>query len=116
MLIEKTMLNPMRKIPHLLMALMLFLRWPAQNAQAEQVILSVPLIPQQTDNWCWATTLQMTVMHTGTVVTQCSQANALFVRNDCCNVPTPAACIKGGWPDYARLNYNSAKTAMGTAL
>jgi hypothetical protein len=110
------MLNLMRKIPHLLTALVLFLALPAQDARAAQVILQVPLFGQQTEMWCWATTLQMSVVHTGTVVSQCSQANARFGRNDCCNVPTPATCIQGGWPDYNRLNYNSVITPWGTAL
>jgi hypothetical protein len=110
------MLNPMRKLSFLLMALTLFLGFPVRDAHAEVVTLPTPLLGQQTGMWCWATTLQMSVSHTGTAVTQCSQANARFGRNDCCNNPTPASCVQGGWPDYNRVNYNSATSPWGTAL
>src|SRR3954462_15520014 len=110
------MLNPMRKFSFLLMVLTLVAGLPVRNAHAEVVTLPVPLIGQQTNQWCWATTLQMSVSHTGTAVTQCSQANARLARADCCNNPTPAACVQPGWPDYNRVNYNSAVTPTGTAL
>jgi Papain-like cysteine protease AvrRpt2 len=110
------MLNPMRKLSFLLMILTLVVGLPVREARAEVVTLAVPLIGQQTGMWCWATTLQMSVALSGTAVTQCSQANARFGRADCCNAPTPDACIQGGWPDYNRVNYNSATTAVGTAL
>lgn len=110
------MLNPMRKLSLLLMALTLFIGLPVRDARAETVLLQVPLIGQKTNMWCWASTLEMSVALTGAAVSQCSQSNAKFNRNDCCNTPTPAACINGGWPDYDRVNYNSAKTAWGVAL
>lgn len=110
------MLNPMRKSPFLLMTLMLLTGLLAREARAETVTLPVPLIGQQTNMWCWATTLQMSVTHTGTAINQCSQANARFGRADCCNVPTPAACIQGGWPDYPRVNYNRVESAWGVPL
>jgi hypothetical protein len=110
------MLNPMRKLSFLLMALTLFIGFPVRDARAEEVKVPTPLLGQQTEMWCWATSLQMSVSHTGTAVTQCSQANARFGRADCCNNPTPAGCIQGGWPDYNRVNYNSAESVWGTAL
>jgi hypothetical protein len=106
----------MRKLSFLLMVLTLVVGLPARNAHAEVVTLAVPLFGQQTGMWCWATTLQMSVALTGAAVTQCSQANARFGRADCCNAPAPDACAQGGWPDYNRVNYNSATSAWGVAL
>ena len=88
----------------------------AGSAQAQERTLPVKLVGQQTNSWCWATTLQMSVALSATIAPQCAQANARFGRNDCCNSPTPASCIQGGWPDYARVNHNSMTTAWGTAL
>jgi hypothetical protein len=88
----------------------------ASSAQAQEKKLAITPTGQKTNMWCWATTLQMSVSVSGTAVTQCSQADAKFGRNDCCNLPTPAACINGGWPDYARITYNSLTTPWGTAL
>jgi hypothetical protein len=114
--LEKIMLNLMRKLSFPLVVLTLVLGFPVRDAHAEVVTVAAPLMGQQTNMWCWATTLQMSVALTGTAVTQCSQANARFGRADCCNSPTPAACVEGGWPDYNRVNYNSATTAWGVAL
>ena len=86
------------------------------SAQADERKLGVSITGQKTNMWCWATTLQMSVGLTGTEVTQCSQANARLGRNDCCNSPAPAACVQGGWPDYARVDYNSLQTNWGAAL
>jgi hypothetical protein len=36
----------------------------------------------------------------GATVEQCSQANIHFGRADCCQSPTPKACINGGHADY----------------
>lgn len=110
------MLNLMRKRSFLLTALTLFFSFPFWDARAEVATVPAPLVGQQTGMWCWATTLQMSVSHTGTAVTQCSQANARFGRADCCNNPTPASCVQGGWPDYARVNYNSAESVWGVPL
>jgi len=88
----------------------------AGSAQAQEKKLGVTLIGQQTDMWCWATSGQMIMGFGGTNVTQCSEANAYLLRNDCCTSPTPAACIKGGWPEYDRWNYFFVWTPWGNAL
>jgi hypothetical protein len=50
--------------------------------------------------WCWAASGEMTTEYiAGGDVQQCAEANRSFGRNDCCNSPTPAACVVGGWPD-----------------
>ena len=62
--------------------------------------LPVTLRPQETSMWCWAAGGEMTAEYiAGGNVQQCVEANARFGRTDCCNSPTPAACIVGGWPD-----------------
>ena len=62
--------------------------------------LPVPLRPQETGMWCWAASGEMTAEYIGGGnVQQCAEANARFGRTDCCNSPTPAACVLGGWPD-----------------
>jgi len=62
--------------------------------------LPVTLISQETSMWCWAASGEMTAEYiAGGNVQQCVEANARFGRTDCCNSPTPTACIEGGWPD-----------------
>jgi hypothetical protein len=62
--------------------------------------LPVALRPQETSMWCWAASGEMTAEYIGGGnVQQCTEANRRFGRTDCCNSPTPAACVVGGWPD-----------------
>jgi hypothetical protein len=62
--------------------------------------LPVTLRPQETSMWCWAASGEMTAEYIGGGnVQQCAEANRRFGRTDCCNSPTPAACVTGGWPD-----------------
>jgi hypothetical protein len=62
--------------------------------------LPVALRPQETNMWCWAASGEMTAEYVaGGNVQQCAEANRRFSRTDCCNSPTPAACVLGGWPD-----------------
>jgi hypothetical protein len=62
--------------------------------------LPVAMRPQETSMWCWAASGEMTAEYIGGGnVQQCAEANRRFGRNDCCNSPTPAACVVGGWPD-----------------
>lgn len=90
------------------------------RAQAANRVLDVLLIGQETNQWCWAATAQMTTKFAGVTVKQCNQceqANTRFGHNDCCNSPTPATCIQPGWPDYTTLGFNTPTTTQsGTAL
>jgi hypothetical protein len=62
--------------------------------------LSVALLAQETNMWCWAASGEMTSEYiAGGDVQQCAAANTRFGRTDCCTSPTPTACIVGGWPD-----------------
>lgn len=67
--------------------------------------LPVNLYPQQTSNWCWAASGEMVMKYLGGMVSQCEQANQRFGRTDCCNSPTPSACINGGWPEFWRYGF-----------
>lgn len=73
----------------------------------------VPLNGQQTSMWCWAASGQMTMnfLHPASAVQQCDEANKRFGHTDCCNSPTPNACVNGGWPEYGKYNFSSATTA-----
>jgi hypothetical protein len=51
----------------------------------------------------------------GTDVTQCDEANKEFGRSDCCNSPTPGACIQGGWPEFNKYGFTFTRTS-NTAL
>lgn len=77
--------------------------------------LNVTLRPQQTDMWCWAASAQMVMEYLGKSVAQCTQANNEFNRSDCCNTPTPAACISGGWPQFNIYGF-SFQTTQNAAL
>ena len=75
--------------------------------------LPVTLRPQETSMWCWAASGEMTAEYiAGGNVQQCAEANRRFGRNDCCNSPTPAACVVGGWPDqlYTAANLTWDRT------
>lgn len=80
--------------------------------------LPVALRPQETSMWCWAASGEMTAEYiAGGDIQQCAEANRRFGRNDCCNSPTPTACIVGGWPDQlysaAGLTYDrTSDTAL----
>lgn len=79
-------------------------------------VLAVPLDAQQTSMWCWAAGGEMTMDFLGGAVDQCDEANKRFNRTDCCNNPVPAACVNGGWPEYAKYNFSADETTWGTAL
>jgi hypothetical protein len=51
--------------------------------------------PQETDNWCWASSSQMVLEYFGRHVTQSEMANAQFRRRDCGKRPVPGECNKG---------------------
>ena len=75
----------------------------------------VMLRAQQTDMWCWAASGQMVMEFLGTTVTQCDEANKRFGRSDCCNSPTPGACVNGGWPEFGKYGFDF-KTTSSAAL
>jgi hypothetical protein len=73
-------------------------------------VLSVPLWPQETSQWCWAASGQMCMDFLGNNVSQCTQANNRFSFSNCCNSPTPVACVLGGWPEFNKYNFTSKNT------
>lgn len=56
--------------------------------------VSVPIRPQQTNNWCWIACTQMVHEYFGGSITQCSLANSRLGRTDCCNNQGEANCPK----------------------
>lgn len=73
--------------------------------------LPVDEIPQQTNMWCWAASAEMVMHHLGgSSVTQCDEANKRLGRSDCCSLPTPMACVKGGWPEFEKYGFSATMT------
>jgi hypothetical protein len=70
----------------------------------------ITLRPQQTAMWCWAASGEMIMDFLGTDVTQCDQANKRFGRTDCCNSPVPGGCVQGGWPEFAKYDFDFKNT------
>ncbi len=77
--------------------------------------LDVILRPQLTGMWCWAASGQMVMEFLGHPVQQCTEANNEFGRSDCCNSPTPASCVSGGWPEFGKYGFTFKRTSS-TAL
>ncbi len=77
----------------------------------EAKTLAVPLWPQETTWWCWAASGQMCMDFLGNNVSQCTQANNRFGMTNCCNSPTPNACIQGGWPEFSKYGFTSNHTS-----
>lgn len=75
------------------------------------VTLDTKLIPQETDQWCWAASGQMIMSFLNHDVRQCLQANNEFGRSDCCLDPPPAECIQGGWPEFAKYDFTDDRTS-----
>ncbi len=76
---------------------------------------NVILRAQQTNMWCWAASGQMVMEFLGKNVSQCDEADKRFSHNDCCNSPTPAPCIQGGWPEFDKYGF-AFQTTSDTAL
>lgn len=76
----------------------------------ESESLVVTIHPQETARWCWAASGQMVMDYLGHDVSQCTQADNRFGRNDCCNQPVPNDCVLGGWPEFDKYNFSFAKT------
>ena len=81
-----------------------------------QTVLNVPLIAQQTDEWCWAASGEMVMSYEGDDVSQCEQANYHFSMSGCCDDPTPTACVQPGYPDFGYWGFSFQQTAPGVAL
>jgi len=77
--------------------------------------VTVPLIGQQTDMWCWAASGQMTMhyVHPASNPQQCDQANKRFSSTigakNCCDNPVPDECVNGGWPEYEKYQFTATR-------
>jgi hypothetical protein len=74
-------------------------------------VLRVTMRPQETNMWCWAASGQMVMEFLRKDVAQCIQANNRFGRSDCCQNPTPQACILGGWPELQKYGFKYRTTS-----
>lgn len=82
-------------------------------------MLQVPLIPQQTNSWCWAASGQMTMKYFGYNVSQCKQASYQFGQpssTNCCASPTPGLCISGGIVEIGHYGFTSNQLGGNSAL
>jgi len=80
-------------------------------------IVPATLYWQETSEWCWAASGKTMMNLVGpSDVPQCYEANQHFGRTDCCNCPTPDACVSPGWPDFDTWGYKFQETTWGTAL
>jgi len=73
--------------------------------------LPVTLRAQKTGMWCWAASGQMVMEYLGHFVEQCVQANNRLGRTDCCQNPTPNACVVGGWPEFDKYGFKFQRTS-----
>jgi Papain-like cysteine protease AvrRpt2 len=99
----------------LLVVLVVFLMSGCPCEPKPSQSLAVTLHPQETGMWCWAASGQMVMHYLGHNVSQCTQANNEFGRTDCCHSPVPGGCVQGGWPEFAKYNFD-AKHTSDTAL
>lgn len=87
------------------------------QAQISFGIVPATLYWQETSQWCWAASGQTMMNYVGPKdVPQCYEANQASGRTDCCNCPTPAACVFPGWPQFDTWGYKFNETAWGSAL
>ncbi len=77
----------MRRIAALLLVLAVLI--PVAPAPAG--VLSVPVLYQQQEQWCWAASCQMILSYYGYSSSQCAMANWCFYQSTCCNSVV--------WPD-----------------
>lgn len=56
--------------------------------------VTIPIRPQETNNWCWIACTQMIHQFYKKDITQCDLANDRLGRTDCCNTQGDADCPK----------------------
>jgi len=96
-------------------------RHTESNHVTTGVDLPVDLIPQQTSQWCWAASAEMTMAYLGKDVSECAQANAATERDDCCNEQCPdpdesSDCVVAAWPDFEHWGFQPPQRTNATAL
>src|SRR5262245_49470320 len=66
---------------------------PIAAAPAAPVMLDVPYVQQEQNEWCWAACTQMVAAFLGQAdVKQCELANFLHQQTDCCQNPNSDRC------------------------
>ena len=59
--------------------------------------LSVPVLFQEQNQWCWAGSCQMILSYYGTSTAQCTMANYCFGLSYCCSSPSSTSCNQPNW-------------------
>jgi Peptidase_C39 like family len=85
--------------------------------------LAVTLVPQATQNWCWAASGQMIMNYLGNpAVNQCQEATdypfappQTNPRTNWCTSP-PDTLGFTGWPQFASYGFNATQTPYGTPI
>ena len=73
-------------------------------------VLSMNVIPQEEEYWCWAACGQMAMEKLPTdPVTQCDQANKSFNLDTCCQSPRPT-CNRPGLPRFDQYGFDPDTT------
>jgi hypothetical protein len=84
--------------------------------------LSLSLAGQETGQWCWAASGQMTMnfVHPASAVQQCQEVNREFPHLqslappiNCCSasLPRPGLCWLRGWPQYCEHGFKASRTS-----
>ncbi len=74
------------------------------------VVLDVPLIPQELDNWCWAASAAMVknFLRPELDVQQCAEVNEANGLTGCCLATRDLVeCNKVGWPQFKPPDFNA---------
>lgn len=112
----------MKPLPRLAVCLlMLIVLFGCALPAAAQAIgfVSVPLIGQKTNVWCWAASGEMTMEYFGVNVQQCTQATYQFGQAagaNCCNNPIPGVCISGGQVEIGHYGFTYQQLGGLSAL
>lgn len=91
----------------------------ALPAGAQFGFVSVPLIGQKTNVWCWAASGEMEMAYFGVNVQQCNEATFQFGQaagKDCCTNPIPGVCISGGQVEIAHYGFTYQQLGGNSAL
>jgi len=83
---------------------------------APPLMLSVPYIHQEQDNWCWAACCEMLIaLLSEQPVSQCQMASTQFGLV-CCSQPLNSGCDTGCWPEDAYNKFGVQVTRVDNAI
>src|ERR1700751_1882966 len=84
------------------------------NTFGGQNPLTVPLICQKAQYWCWAACGEMIMSYYHHPVTQCEQACKRFGTSPCCQCTCEQCvindCDNSGWPEFSKYGFHCSTT------